>query len=151
MKNLKILIATGALALAACGEPGPANVNFNNAALNTSSGNGVANPAETPADDFAMGRPLYEQNCAGCHKEDGTGGKMTIEGKTLNVEDLTSDKIKKFDDAKIAKYIHEGIEDEGMPAFKDKLTEAQIREVIRYVRAEIQKLPSPEQKPAANR
>ena len=126
-------------------------MNFNTAALNAAAGNGAATPAATPADEFAMARPLYEQNCAGCHKEDGTGGKMTIEGKTLDVDDLTSEKIKKFDDAKIAKYIHDGIEDEGMPAFKDKLTEAQIREVVRYVRAEIQKMPSTEQKPAANR
>ena len=74
---------------------------------------------------------------------------MTIEGKTLNVDDLTSDKIKKFDDAKIAKYIHDGVEDEGMPAFKDKLSEAQIREIVRYVQTGIQKMPSPAQKPAA--
>jgi mono/diheme cytochrome c family protein len=151
MKNLKIFLATGVLAIAAaCGNPGPANVNFNTAALNTSTGNGAATPAATPADELVMGRSLYEQNCAGCHKEDGTGGKMTIEGKTLNVDDLTSDKIKKFDDAKIAKYIHDGVEDEGMPAFKDKLSEAQIREIVRYVQTGIQKMPSPAQKPAAN-
>src|SRR5215204_1924487 len=113
MKNLNIFLATGALAIAAaCGNPGPANVNFNTAALNTSTGDGAATPAVTPADELAMGRSLYEQNCAGCHKEDGTGGKMTIEGKTLSVDDLTSDKIKKFDDAKIAKYIHGGVQDE---------------------------------------
>ena len=151
MKNLKIFLATGALAIAAaCGNPGPANVNFNTAALNTSTSNGAATPATTPADELAMGRSLYEQNCAGCHKEDGTGGKMTIEGKTLNVDDLTSDKIKKFDDAKIAKYIHDGIEDEGMPAFKDKLSEAQIREIVRYVKTGIQKMPTSTQKPLAN-
>ena len=150
MKNLKIFIATGALALAACGEAGSANVNFNTAALNTSTGNGPATPAaaETPADELATGRALYEQNCAGCHKEDGTGGRMTVEGKSLDVDDLTSDKIKKFDDAKITKYIHDGIEDEGMPAFKDTLTEAQIREVVRYVRVGIQKMPAG-QAPAA--
>ena len=149
MKNLKILAVTVALSMAAaCGNPGPANVNFNTAALNTSTGNGAATPAETPADEMAMGRSLYEQNCAACHKEDGSGGEMTIEGKTLDVDDLTSASIRRFDDAKIAKYIHDGIEDEGMPAFKDKLTEAQIREVVRYVRVGIQKMPA---EPAANK
>ena len=151
MRNLKIFLTVGALSMmAACGDPGPANVNFNTAALNTSTGNGAATSAATPADQLAMGRSLYEQNCAACHKEDGSGGKMTIEGKTLDVDDLTSDKIKKFDDAKITKYIYEGIEDEGMPAFKDKLNEAQIREVVRYVRVDIQKTPSPGDKPVAN-
>ena len=140
MKNLKILVATGALAIAAaCGNPGPANVNFNTAALNNSTGNGAATPAATPADKLAMGRSLYEQNCAGCHKEDGTGGKMTIEGKTLNVDNLASEKIKMFDDAKIGRYIREGVEDEGMPAFKDKLTEAEIGAIVLYIRSGIQK------------
>lgn len=64
---------------------------------------------------------------------------MTIEGKTLNVDDLTSDKIKKFSDEKISGYIINGVPDEGMPAFKDDLTEAQIREVVLYVRRGIQK------------
>ena len=101
----------------------------------------VATPtasAATPLDELALGRDIYNQYCAACHKEDGTGGKMTIEGKTLDVDDLTSEKIKKFSDDKITSYIHNGIEDEGMPAFKDKLSEAQIREVVRFVRGGIQ-------------
>ncbi len=80
-------------------------------------------------------------NCAACHKEDGTGGKIEIEGKSISPDDLTSAKIKAFDDKKITSYIYKGIEDEGMPAFKDKLSEAEIREVVRYVRADIQKMP----------
>lgn len=151
MKNLKLLIVLGALSIAtACGEAGPANTAVNNAAVSTANTTSVPGPANAsnPADDFATGRTLYEQNCAGCHKEDGTGGAITVEGKTIDPDDLTSDKIKKLDDARITKYIYDGIEDEGMPAFKDKLTEAQIREVVRYVRAGIQKVPGT--KPAAN-
>ena len=65
---------------------------------------------------------------------------MTIEGKTINPDDLTSDKIKKFTDEKISGYIMNGVVDEGMPAFKDKLSEAQIRDVVHYVRRGIQKV-----------
>ena len=153
MKNLKIFFVLGALSVvAACGSPGPANMTVNNAAIGNANAASVSTPASSaiPADDVAMGKKLYEQNCAGCHKEDGRGGKITIEGKSIDPEDLTADKIKKIDDAKITKYIHDGIEDDGMPAFKDKLSEAQIREVVRYVRTEIQKMPASESKPIAN-
>lgn len=116
----------------------------NQPAINTANTN-IAKPAATaqPAatvDELAAGRKIYADNCAACHKEDGTGGKIEIEGKTLSVDNLTSDKIKSFDDAKITRYIVNGVEDEGMPAFKDKLSEAEIREVVRYVRIGIQKI-----------
>lgn len=92
-------------------------------------------------DQLAAGRKIYTDNCAACHKEDGTGGKMEFDGKSISPDDLTAEKIKAFSDDKITGYIYKGIEDEGMPAFKDKLSEAEIREVVRYVRAGIQKMP----------
>lgn len=64
---------------------------------------------------------------------------MEIEGRKINPDDLTSEKIKGFSDDKIARYIRDGVEDEGMPSFKDKLSDAQIAEVIKYVRTTIQK------------
>lgn len=106
----------------------------------------VIKPADTqpaPAfDELAGGRKIYETNCALCHNDDGTGGTKEIEGKKLDVDDLTSAKIKAFSDEKIMGYVLNGIEDEGMPAFKGKLTEAQIRDVMNYVRKEIQKMPA---------
>ncbi len=65
---------------------------------------------------------------------------MTIEGKTINPDDLTSEKIKKFSDEKISGYIMNGVVDEGMPAFKDKLSEAQIREVVQFIRKDFHKM-----------
>lgn len=117
---------------------------------NIGANNNATKPAASPqtevtpmVDQLAQGRKIYMDNCAACHKENGTGGKIEIEieGKSISPDDLTSDKIKAFDDKKIMSYIYKGIEDEGMPAFKDKLSEAEIREVVRYVRADIQKLP----------
>ena len=153
MKKFKIFIVLGALSVAAaCGNSGPANTAVNNAATNGTNAASASTPAAaaSPTNEIAMGKALYEQNCAGCHREDGTGGKITIEGKSIDPDDLTSDKIMKMDDARITKYIHHGIEDEGMPAFKDKLTEAQIGEVVKYVRTGIQKMPVSGSKPVAN-
>ena len=136
MKKLKIGVIFGSLSLAtACGNP-PTNTS----SVNNQTPVPTATAAATPVDELAGGRELYKQNCAICHKEDGTGGKMTIEGKTINPDDLTSDKIKKFTDEKISGYIMNGVVDEGMPAFKDKLSEAQIRDVVHYVRRGIQKV-----------
>ncbi len=138
MKKLKIAVIFGASLLAiACGNP-PTNTTTANNSTPVPS----ATVASTPVDELASGRELYKQNCTICHKEEGTGGKMTIEGKTINPDDLTSDKIKKFTDEKIAGYIMNGVVDEGMPSFKDKLSEAQIREVVSYVRRGIQKVDS---------
>ena len=90
---------------------------------------------------MAQGRNIYMSNCAACHKEDGRGGKIEIEGKSIDPDDLTANKFKSMPDDKIYGYIHKGIPDEGMPAFKDKLSEAEIREVVRYIRSEIQQIP----------
>ncbi len=98
----------------------------------------TAQPAAT-ADDLAVGREVYKSNCAICHTDNGTGGKKTIEGKTLDVEDLTKDKIKAFSDEKIVGYIKNGIEDEGMPPFKDELSADEIKEVVKFIRKEFHK------------
>lgn len=94
----------------------------------------------TPSDPMAAGRKLYNQNCAACHKVTGTGGKMEFNGKTIDPEDLTSDKVKNAPDDKMYGYIMNGFPDDGMPAFKGKLNEPEIREVVRYIRSEIQKI-----------
>ncbi len=40
---------------------------------------------------------------------------------------------------KIAAGIEKGIPDEGMPAFKGKLTDQQIKDVVNYIRTELQR------------
>lgn len=95
-------------------------------------------PAAT-IDELASGQKVFETNCTICHKADGTGGKVTVEGKSLNVEDLTAEKIKAFTDEKIISYIIKGIPSEGMPSFKDKLSEGEMRDVVKYIRKEFHK------------
>ena len=77
---------------------------------------------------------IYATNCMICHKDTGKGGKVSIKGKSLSAADLTSEKMKKLADEKLFEYISEGVPDEGMPEFKGKLSEDQIRSVVAQVR-----------------
>jgi mono/diheme cytochrome c family protein len=47
--------------------------------------------------------------------------------------------LKKMDDAKYFRVIKEGIIDEGMPAYKDKLSDDEIRDVVKFIRRDFQK------------
>ena len=115
-----------------------------NVAVNTVNTAPIHTPLPSASiDELASGRKIYAASCAVCHKENGTGGEVAFEGKKLNPDDLTSAKIKGFSDEKILGYVKNGIEDEGMPAFKDKLSEAEMRDVLKFVRVELQKMPAP--------
>lgn len=145
MKYLKILlvITVSTIFFAACSQSTTSNnATVTNAKPATNSN--INSTAETKpsaqADELAAAKKNYSLNCAICHKEDGTGGKITIEGKTMNADNLTTDKMKKMEDAKYIDYIKNGIPEEGMPAFKDKLSEQEIKDVVKFVRKEFQKM-----------
>lgn len=140
MRSFKLFFLLFSLTLwaAACGETQERN---------TVAKSGNTNVASTPqstatVDELASARKIYLDNCAGCHREDGKGGPVEIEGKKIEPEDLTTDKIKKLTDDRMFRYIKNGIEDEGMPAFKDKLSDEQIRDVVRFIRRELQNVPA---------
>ena len=134
MTNLKLTIAFIAFAvfIAACGQAANTQV-ANNAAPKANQNAVTATPA--PAADVATGKDLYAKNCMICHKENGTGGKVTIEGKSIDPNDLTTDKMKNRSDEKLFSGISEGATDDGMPAFKGKLTEDQIKAVVKHLRS----------------
>jgi mono/diheme cytochrome c family protein len=100
--------------------------------------NAKPEPTST-VDELASGRKLYKEQCVKCHKEDGTGGEVEIEGKKIKADDLTSDKMKKMPDEKYIKYMVDGVIDEGMPSFKDILSDEEMKEVVKFIRADIQK------------
>ena len=136
-----LLFALAAASLFSCADNSnrPSNVAVNS----TNVTNSPAKPVPSATlDELASGRQVYKDNCTICHKDNGTGGEVTIEGKKLNPDDLSSEKIKGFTDEKIIGYIMNGVVEDGMPAFKDKLSEGQMRDVVKYIRAEIQKMPA---------
>ena len=137
MNLLKISVLGLVAAFAfACAATSPSNNTVSNVAVPP-----VAPPANTAATptETASGQKLYLDNCAACHKENGTGGKMEIEGRTIKPDNLTTDRMKGSSDDKLARYINEGAVDEGMPAFKDKLDQTQVAAIIRYIRTDLQK------------
>jgi mono/diheme cytochrome c family protein len=141
MIKIAILFTFTMLFIAACGDAGSNVTTTANTQTNRLAN--VATPAGTPvlndtanADDVAVGKgkEIYATNCVICHKDTGKGGKVTIKGKSINAEDLTTDKIKKMTDEKLIGYVTNGIPDEGMPAFKDKLSEEEIKAAVAHVR-----------------
>src|SRR4030095_12279887 len=137
-----LLFTVSILAALSCGDSGkPANLAAN-AKVNVDPPN-TPLPAAT-IDELASGRKVYMDNCAKCHREDGSGGEVEIEGKKLDPEDLTSAKIKRFPDDKMIRIIMNGAEDDGMPGFKGKLPEGEMRDVVKFVRVELQKMPAPQ-------
>jgi len=71
-----------------------------------------------------------------CHGK--TGAADTKMGQKLNAKDLTDPKVQaSFTDAEAAKAIKEGIKENGrtkMKAFGDKLSDADIKALVSYVR-----------------
>lgn len=139
--------------IVACSGTSTSNTVNSTASTNAVPRSSVASQTTTAAsDDLATGRDLYNKNCSNCHKESGEGGPTVVDGRKIKPDNLTDDRRKKLSDDKYLKTMVEGIEDEGMPSFKDKLSEAQMREVVRYIRVALQKQEgtSPSSNSAAN-
>lgn len=76
--------------------------------------------------------------CVRCHGPDGTGN--TKMGRKLRIKNLTQPKIQtRLTDDRIVEAVTNGNQtDDGeelMPAFKDKLTEAERQELVGFIRA----------------
>ena len=135
MKYLKLVIiaATAAIFIAACGQAANTPV-ANNTAPKANQNAAAPTATAAPVSEAALGKELYAQNCAICHKDTGKGGKVTVEGKSIEPDDITTAKMKEKADEKFVGYINEGFPDDGMPAFKDKLTADQVKAIVKHIR-----------------
>jgi mono/diheme cytochrome c family protein len=79
------------------------------------------------ADDDAS---LYKSKCAACHAPDGSGD--TPAGKAMSVVDLRGDEVQKMTDAQLIDATTNG--KNKMPAYKGKLTDDQIKQLVGYIR-----------------
>ena len=133
-KLCTIFAAAALFVIAACDKSTPVANNSNGPAT-AKAANAVtpSRPANTKS-VAADGKEIYADNCMICHKDTGKGGPVTIKGKKLKPADLTADKLKKHTDEKLFEHVSDGVPDEGMPSFKDKLTDDQIKAVVAYVR-----------------
>jgi mono/diheme cytochrome c family protein len=77
------------------------------------------------------GTDLYKAKCAACHGPDGKGA--TAMGKTMGLKDLGSADVQGMSDADLMNMIANG---KGkMPAYKGKLTDDQIGDMVKYIRS----------------
>ena len=86
----------------------------------------------TPLSMFASDGPaLYKAKCAACHGADGSG--QTPMGKSMKLRDLRSPEVQKQSDKELYTVTADG---KGkMPAYKTKLTEADINALVAHIRA----------------
>jgi cytochrome c6 len=84
-------------------------------------------PAFALADDAEA---LYKSKCQVCH---GADGKGTPAGQKLGVKDFHSPEVQKLTDAEFVEATKQG---KGkMPAYDKKLTDDQIKELVKYIRS----------------
>ena len=106
----------------------------------SSSTNDGAKPtpkAATTPDAFAAARGTYAKDCQECHGVDGAGGRVKLDdGTRLRVPSLREGHALRHPNSEFVKQIMQG--GDGMPAFKDKLNQAQIDELISFIRKEFQ-------------
>lgn len=80
------------------------------------------------ADDSAG---LFKTKCAMCHAANGSGD--SVMGKKMGAKDLRSAEIQKKSDAELTKLIADGVPPK-MPAYKGKISDADIKGLVAYIR-----------------
>ena len=84
----------------------------------------------TFAADAPGAAEIYKTKCASCHGPDGAG--QTPAGKAMKVHDLRSAEVQKQTDADLQKSISDG---KGkMPAYKTKISVADVASLVAYIR-----------------
>jgi mono/diheme cytochrome c family protein len=72
----------------------------------------------------------YKAKCAGCHGADGKAN--TAAGKSLGAHDFASESVTKMSDADLATIVTAG--KDKMPAYGKSLKDAQIKDLVAYIR-----------------
>jgi len=137
MKFVKaaFILSAVAFCVVACAETKTVNTNIAGNTIPVANANAQPTAA---IDEIAASRAIYLESCVGCHKENGEGGAAEFEGKKIKVPGFQSKGAMNASDDNLYRHIAEGEEDE-MPAFKDKLTEEQMRNLVQYIRKDFQK------------
>ena len=137
MKSIKLALTVSALALfIACTSSSTnqtANVTTQPAPAATAT---TPTGPPVPSDELAAARTTFSQVCARCHKENGEGGAFELEGVKLKVPNLREGHVVKDSDEELAEQIADG--GDGMPAFKKRLSQEQIDNLVRFIRRDLQ-------------
>lgn len=76
------------------------------------------------------GATIFKTKCILCHGPDGSGN--TPLGKQLQAANLGSKEVQKQSNAELHKAVHDG--KANMPSFSEQLSDAEIAQVIQFVR-----------------
>jgi mono/diheme cytochrome c family protein len=142
MNFLKIgFVFTAALLfIIACNQTNNVNTNLTTV-KNTASNATLFQPEATPEtiDDLASARKIYSEKCVNCHKENGSGGVTVLDdGTKIKAPNFMSERLKKDADDDWIETIENGAKEDGMPAFKGKITDDEIKNLVKYIRREFQ-------------
>jgi mono/diheme cytochrome c family protein len=85
-------------------------------------------PVAVTAESLALGQDLYSSSCSRCHGPDGQG---TQRAPALNVKSF----LEETPDLAIQQIITLGVPGTAMPAWGDRLTDAEIQAVVGFVRS----------------
>lgn len=130
--SLALLCVAITLVVSACTEtPTTTSTNTSRAASSPAAPAATATP-----DALATARANYGKHCEGCHGPSGEGGPVKVDNKQIKVPSLKRDHAVKLTDDHIAKMITSG--EEEMPAFKDKMSQQEIADMVKFVRKEFQ-------------
>jgi mono/diheme cytochrome c family protein len=134
MKLISLALTCVAIVMvaSACTETAtPTNTNTSRAAASPAAPAATATP-----DPLATARANFGKHCEGCHGPNGEGGLVKVDNKQIKVPSLKAAHAIKHTDDQIAKMITSG--EEQMPSFKDKMTQAEIADMVKFVRKEFQ-------------
>lgn len=149
MKFLKYILLTAFFALFIYGCSRTATAPSNTANVNLTNGGVVTAGSPTATydaggdqtgstDELASGRKIYEEKCIKCHKADGMGGVTDIEGTKIKAPNFTTDKQKAMPDSEYIDTIENGAKEDGMPAYKGKISDDDIKNLVKYIRKNFQ-------------
>jgi mono/diheme cytochrome c family protein len=128
--KLSLIFAAILVFIAACSQPA------SNTATNTVNKPVAATNTAPPIDELASAKKIYSEKCVNCHKADGSGGQVDLDGTKIKVTSYKSDKSMNHDDAKLTDYLVNG--DDDMPAYGKKLTETEIKDLVKLIRRDFQ-------------
>lgn len=85
-------------------------------------------PVAVTAESLELGASLYAQSCSRCHGPEGQG---TQRAPSLNVKGYLAD----TNDAALQQIITLGVPNTAMPAWGDRLTDAEIQAIVGFIRS----------------
>jgi mono/diheme cytochrome c family protein len=92
------------------------------------------NPVADTPENIDAGRQIFQTNCAICHGPRGLGdgpAAFTLNPRPVNLQLH----VPQHAEGEIFYWISEGVAGTGMPAWKDKLTDEQRWQIVRYLEA----------------